>query len=73
VPWPRAMRIHKIGAGHSMSWSFAGSAGRALFRRDEVAGETAVGWWRVGNHEIYDSRGDPEPIHRTVAAGRLHT
>jgi hypothetical protein len=70
---PRAMRIHKIGADYSMSWSFAGSDGRALFRLDEVAGETVVVWWRVGNHEIYDSGGDPEPIHRTVAAGLLHT
>jgi hypothetical protein len=61
------MRIHKIGADYSMSWSFAGSDGWALFRLDEVAGETVVVWWRVGNHEIYDSGGDPEPIHRTVA------
>jgi hypothetical protein len=55
VPWSRAMRIHKIGADYSMSWSFAGPDGRTLFRLDEVAGETVVVWWRVGNHEIYDS------------------
>jgi hypothetical protein len=24
VPWPRALRIHRIGVNYSMTWSFAG-------------------------------------------------
>jgi hypothetical protein len=55
VPWPRALRIHRIGVAYSMTWSFAGPDGRALFRLAEVAGETVVVWLRAGNHGIYDS------------------
>lgn len=55
APWPRALRIHRIDAAYSMTWSFAGPDGRALFRLAEVAGETVVVWLRVGNHGIYDS------------------
>ena len=54
VPWLRVLRVHRIGANYSMTWSFAGP-GRALFRLAEVAGETVVVWLRVGNHGIYDS------------------
>lgn len=32
VPWPRALRIHRIGRNYSMTWSFASPDGRALFR-----------------------------------------
>src|ERR1039457_4468383 len=32
VPWPRALRVHRIGVNYSMTWSFAGPDGRALFR-----------------------------------------
>jgi hypothetical protein len=42
VPWPRALRVHRIGVDYSMTWSFAGPDGRALFRLAEVAGETVV-------------------------------
>lgn len=52
---PRALRIHRIGADYSMTWSFAGPDGRALFRLAEVAGVTVVVWLGVGNHGIYDS------------------
>ena len=55
VSWPRALRIHRIGANYSMTWSFASPDGRALFRLAEVNGETVVVWLRVGNHSIYDS------------------
>jgi hypothetical protein len=51
----RELRVHRIGANYSMTWSFAGPDGRALFRLAEVAGETVVVWLRVGNHGIYDS------------------
>ena len=46
VPWPRALRVHRIGVDYSMTWSFAGPDGRALFRLAEVAGETVVVWLR---------------------------
>jgi hypothetical protein len=55
TPWPRALRIHRIGANYSMTWNFTGPDGRALFRLAEVSGETVVVWLRVGNHGIYDS------------------
>lgn len=55
APWPRALRIHRIGAAYSMTRSFAGPDGRALFRLAEVADETVVVWLRVGSHGIYDS------------------
>jgi hypothetical protein len=46
VPWPRALRVHRIGVNYSMTWSFAGPDGRALFRLAEVAGERVVVWLR---------------------------
>lgn len=52
--WPRALRIHKIGANYSMTWSFASPDGRALFRLAKVKDETVVIWLRVGNHSIYN-------------------
>jgi len=48
------LRIHKVGANYSMTWSFSSPDGRALFRLAEVKGETVVVWLRVGNHAIYD-------------------
>ena len=53
VPWPRALRIHRIGSDYSMTWSFAGPDGRALFRLADVDGEPVLVWLRVGNHDIY--------------------
>jgi hypothetical protein len=39
VPWPRALRVHRIGAGYSMTWSL----------RDPMAGRYS-GWPRsLGN------------------------
>jgi len=55
VPWPRSLRIHRIGVNYSMTWSFASPDGRALFRLADVDGETVVIWLRVGNHSIYES------------------
>jgi hypothetical protein len=55
APRPRALRAHRIGPDYSMTWSFTGPDGRALFRLAEVAGEPVVVWLRVGNHGIYDS------------------
>jgi hypothetical protein len=54
APWPRALRIHRIGRDYSMTWSFAGPDGRALFRLAEVAGDPVVicvsGW--VERHPV---------------------
>jgi hypothetical protein len=55
APWPRALPIHRIGSDYSMTWSFAGPDGRALFRLTEIAGEPVLVWLRVGNHDIYQS------------------
>jgi len=56
VPWPKALRIHRIGSDYSMTWSFAGPDGRALFRLAEITGEPVLVWLRVGNHDIYQSK-----------------
>jgi hypothetical protein len=56
APWPRALRIHRIGSDYSMTWSFAGPDGRALFRLAEIDGEPVLIWPRVGNHSIYQNR-----------------
>lgn len=53
VPWPKSLRIHRIGSDYSMTWSFAGPDGRALFRLAEISGEPVLMWLRVGNHDIY--------------------
>lgn len=57
VPWPKALRIHRIGSDYSMTWNFAGPDGRALFRLTEINGEPVLVWLRVGNHDIY--QGNP--------------
>jgi hypothetical protein len=41
APWPRALRIHRIGANYSMTWSFASPDGRALLRPSR--GDMALG------------------------------
>jgi len=56
VSWPRAPRIHRIGSDYSMTWSFAGPDGRALFRLEEIDGEPVLVWLRVGNHGIYQAK-----------------
>ncbi len=55
APWPGALRIHRIGRDYSMTSSFAGPDGRALFRLAEVAGDPVVIWLRAGNHDIYNN------------------
>ncbi|MGA8460517.1 MAG: hypothetical protein WB800_34330 [Streptosporangiaceae bacterium] len=44
VPWPRALRVHRIGVDYSMTWRFAGPDGRALFRLAEVAKRSWCGY-----------------------------
>jgi hypothetical protein len=52
--WPRRLRVHKIGAVYSLTWSFAGPDGRALFTIGlDAAGEPLLTWLAIGYHDIY--------------------
>lgn len=54
-PWPKRLRIHKIGEVYSLTWSFASPDGRALFTigRDSD-GEPLLTWLAIGYHGIYE-------------------
>lgn len=55
VPWPRRLRIHKIGEVYSLTWSFSGPDGRALFSiGPDKDGEPVLTWLAVGYHDIYE-------------------
>jgi hypothetical protein len=54
VPWPRRLRIHKIGDAYSLTWSFASPDGRALFIIGRGPdGNAVLTWIAVGYHDIY--------------------
>lgn len=53
VPWPKRLRIHKIGQVHSLTWHFCGPDGRALFIIvPDGDGEPVLTWLAVGYHDI---------------------
>ena len=54
TPWPRRLRIHKIGDAYSLTWSFASPDGRGLFiiARGQD-GSAVLTWIAVGYHDIY--------------------
>lgn len=53
-PWPKRLRIHKIGEVYSLTWSFSGSDGRALFTiGPDTDGEPILTWLAIGYHDIY--------------------
>jgi hypothetical protein len=53
-PWPKRLRIHKIGEVYSLTWSFSGPDGRALFTiGQDTDGEPLLTWLAVGYHDIY--------------------
>lgn len=53
APWPKRLRIHKIGEMYSLTWSFSGPDGRALFIiGSDADGEPIVTWLAVGYHDI---------------------
>ena len=55
APWPKRLRIHKIGEVYSLTWSFSGPDGRALFTiGPDADGEPILTWLAVGNHDIYE-------------------
>jgi hypothetical protein len=52
--WPKRPRIHKIGEVYSLTWSFSGPDGRALFTiGPDTDGEPLLTWLAVGYHDIY--------------------
>jgi hypothetical protein len=54
APWPKRLRIHKIGEVYSLTWSFSGPDGRALFAIGLAAdGEPLLTWLAIGYHDIY--------------------
>ncbi|MHB1875914.1 MAG: hypothetical protein ACYCPF_13795 [Streptosporangiaceae bacterium] len=54
TPWPKRLRVHKIGEVYSLTWSFASSGGRALFTiGTDTDGEPLLTWLAIGNHDIY--------------------
>lgn len=54
APWPRRLRVHKIGEVYSLTWSFASPDGRALFTiGPDSDGEPLLTWLAVGYHDIY--------------------
>jgi hypothetical protein len=53
VPWPKRLRIHKIGEIHSLTWSFSSPHGRASFAiGPDTDGEPLLTWLAVG-YDIY--------------------
>ena len=54
TPWPKRLRIHKIGEVYSLTWNFSGPDGRALFTiGPDTGGEPLLTWLAVGYHDIY--------------------
>ena len=54
APWPRRLRVHKIGKVYSLTWSFSGPDGRALFTIGaDTDGESLLTWPAIGYHDIY--------------------
>ena len=54
APGPKRLRIHKIGETHSLTWSFAGPDGRALFIIEpDTDCEPLLTWLAIGYQDIY--------------------
>ena len=54
IPRPTRLRIHKIGEVYSLTWSFSGPDGRALFTiSPDTDGEPLLTWLAIGYHDIY--------------------
>jgi hypothetical protein len=53
APWPKRLRIHKIGEVYSLTWSSSGPDGRALFTiGPDVDDEPLLTWLAVGCHDM---------------------
>jgi hypothetical protein len=56
APWPGRLRIHKIGEVYSLTWSFSGPDGRALFTIGQDAdGGPMLAWLAIGYYDIYQA------------------
>ena len=54
TPWPKRLRVHKIGEVYSLTWSFSGPDGRALFTfAPDSDGEPLLPWLPIGYLDIY--------------------
>ena len=54
APWPTRLHIHRIGEVYSLTWSFSGPDGRAVFTiGPDSDGEPLLTWLAVGSHDIY--------------------
>lgn len=52
--WPTRLRIHRISEGCSLTWSFSGPDGRALFAiGPDSDGEPVLIWLAIGYHDTY--------------------
>lgn len=62
-PWPKGLRVKPVRSARGiweMTWRMDDPDGRATWEWTSVAGEPAIRWRRVGNHEVLDaSQGDP--------------
>jgi hypothetical protein len=53
TPWPKRLRVHKIGEVYSLTWSFSGPDGRALLAiGPDSDGEPLLTWLAIGYHDI---------------------
>jgi hypothetical protein len=54
APWPKRLRVHKIGEVYSLTWSFASPDGRALCTiGPDKDGAPLLTWLAIGYHDIY--------------------
>jgi hypothetical protein len=56
VAWPARLRVKPLQDARGvweMTWSFAGTDGRATFEWIQISGEPAIRWRRVGGHAIF--------------------
>ena len=54
--WPTSLRVKDVEGAPGvweMTWSFAGTDGRATFEWIEIDGEPAIRWRRIGGHAIF--------------------
>jgi hypothetical protein len=56
-PWPKGLRVKPIKSASGV-WEMTGSMnepnGRATWEWTQLAGEPAIRWRRIGNHEVLD-------------------
>ena len=56
-PWPKGLRVKSIQNASGfweMTWNMNGPDVRATWEWTQLAGEPAIRWRRIGNHEVLD-------------------